>query len=472
MALADRKRVEAFKLAGGDTAFWMIPDVELQMKRMQKAMKKVKGDKNVVVTGSRTFIGAIEDFNAAVEGAIRFAVFERVLERGASNDQAAALARDITVDFTKQGTAARNLGGLWVFANASIQGSTNLIKAVSKNKPVQRIVLAGMSAAFMNATAMRYYGGEDPDDGIAYWDKIPWYEKSRNLIFMIPGSEGKYFKMPMPWGYNLFTATGTAVADVISGPKSVGEATANIISTALSAFNPIGDNDLTTLSGLVQMVMPSPLDPIIDISLNRTFWGGPVKPEASRYKKSEQYGEESPQYNRYFSSVSKPSKWFTMTLYKQTGVDISPEDLDYGIAAVFGGLGDTLNKFVSMVWKKGKRESLVARDMPIFKSFYGDESQFFTPQMYRENMADYYLKKETLDDLKKVDLKAAGEFQRRHREVLAQETLVKTYEKRIRELKKSGLKISDSRMQKEMKQFNRRFNTIHSQTVKRRIIER
>jgi hypothetical protein len=458
---ASRKRVERFKLAGGETAFWMIPDIELQMKRLQKALKRAKGDQNAIVTGFRSVTDFLEDYNGAVEGMMRFAVFERALEMGMTEDQAGMLARDITVDFTKQGTIAQTLGGLWVFANASIQGSMNMIKAVVNNKPLQRIVVGAFVFSFMHATMQRALGGKDEEDDIYYWDKIPWYEKSRNLIVMNPFEKGDYFKFPMPWGYNLFTAAGTASADVVNGRTTVKEAGANVLSTFLSAFNPIGDNDLTTLSGFFQMIMPSPLDPIFDIALNRTFWGGPIKPEQTKYRKSEQYGERQPEYNRYFNSVSKASKWTTRQLYKHTGIDISPEDVDYGIAAAFGGLGDTINRGVSTITKGLAGEPVSPREMPIIKSFYGQESEFFAPQMYRENMADYWLKKETFNELKKTNPEMAGEFYRRHREVLGQEPLVKLTEKRIRE-----------RMQREMKQFNRRFNTVHRNKVKRRIIER
>jgi hypothetical protein len=472
MDSARRKRVERFKLAGGETAFWMIPDIELQMKRLQKALKRAKGDQKAIVTGIRSVTDFLEDYNGAVEGMMRFSVFERALEMGMTEDQAATLARDITVDFTKQGTVAQTLGGLWVFANASIQGSMNMLKAVKNNKPLQRIVQGAFVFAFMHATMMRALGGKDEEDGIYYWDKIPWYEKSRNLIVMNPFEKGAYFKFPMPWGYNLFTAAGTATADVVGGRTTVKEAGANVLSTFLSAFNPIGDNDLTTLKGFFQMIAPSPWDPLVDIALNRTFWGGPIKPEETKYKKSQQYGERAPEYNRYFNSVSKASKWATRNLYKYFGVDVSPEDVDYGIAAAFGGLGDTINRGVSTIAKGLAGEPVSPREMPIIKSFYGEESEFFAPQMYRENMADYWLKKETFNELKKTNPTMASEFYKRHKEVLGQEPFVKLVEKRIRELKKQGVKISDSRMQREMKQFNRRFNRVHRNKVKRRIVER
>jgi hypothetical protein len=255
----------------------------------------------------------------------------------------------------------------------------------------------------------------------------------------------------------------------------------NILSAGMSAFNPIGDNDLSTLQGWGQLISPAWLDPITDISFNRTFWGGPIAPEGTKYAKSQQYGKEeaSPDYNRYFPSVSKTSKAIAAALYKgldigpvHLGLDISPENIDYSVASIFGGLGDTVNRTVDLGIKVSQRQSLVARDFPIVKSFLRDESKYFAPQMYRANMGDFWYKKETYDGLKKNDPKSAAEFYKRHYEVLSLESMVKSTEKRIRELKKLDVKSSDSRMQREFKLFNRRFNTVETQTLKRRVKER
>jgi hypothetical protein len=291
---------------------------------------------------------------------------------------------------------------------------------------------------------------------------------------MNPDGKGGHSSIRLPWGFNIFWAIGTHVSDAFWGPKSAAEATMNILSAGMSAFNPIGDNDLSTLQGWGQLVSPAWADPVVDIALNRTWWGGPIAPEGTKYAKSQQYGEEaaSPDYNRYFPSVSKTSKEIAAALYKYTGIDISPENIDYSVASIFGGLGDTVNRTVDLALKASQRQSLVARDFPILKSFYHDESKAFAPQMYRANMGDFWYKKETYDGLKKNDPKSAAEFYKRHYEVLSLESMVKSTEKRIRELKKLDVKSSDSRMQREFKLFNRRFNTVETQTLKRRVKER
>ena len=110
--------------------------------------------------------------------------------------------------------------------------------------------------------------------------------------------------------------------------------------------------------------------------------------------------------------------------------------------------------------------------MPIIKSFYGDEGTFFAPQMYRAHMSDFYLRQETYKALEKTDKRAAGQYYRRHRELLAMESYVKGIEKRVRDMKQRGTTINDSQMQKTFKNFNRRMNTVDKKKVRRIISDR
>jgi hypothetical protein len=222
------------------------------------------------------------------------------------------------------------------------------------------------------------------------------------------------------------------------------------------------------------LISPAWADPIHDISINQNWWGGPIRPEPGRFARSEQYDPKSTaKYNLYFSGASETSKKLTKLLYKHTGVDWSPEDVDYFVSSAFPGLGDLINRTINLgVMAVTRKRALVARDFPIVKSFLGDESNWFAPEMYRANMGDFWQKKETYDDLYKTDRAAAAQFRVRHFEVLHLEALVKKTEKRVRELKKKGVKLSEARMQREFKLFNRRYNSVETQVMKRRIKER
>ena len=62
------------------------------------------------------------------------------------------------------------------------------------------------------------YMSDEDEDGIPYWDKIPDYVKERNLIIMRPNGKD-YFKIPMPYGFNVFLNMGTAMTESAYGGK-------------------------------------------------------------------------------------------------------------------------------------------------------------------------------------------------------------------------------------------------------------
>jgi len=462
MDQAVRRRIEKWKDSGGETAFWMIPRLAIQAKNMSKELRKAAGEEARVFHYGRKVIRFLEDYNGALEGATRFTAFERALELGSSLDKAALVSREITVDFTRQGEWAGWLGSLYVFSNASLQGS-RMVYDTLKTPGGQKWLMGLSSLGFMMGLAGRAMGGEDPEDKTAYWDKITGYEKSRNLIFMIPGTDGKRLKIPLPWGFNVPVMVGQMVSDaMISDKVSSFESAANIMSSAMSAFNPIGDNDLKEASGWWQMLAPSWADPAVDVAFNKTFWGGPIMPGGSSFKKSEQYGIPGKDHMRYFSSVSKTSKEFTKGLYRLTGVDVSPETVDYMVGAIAGGLGDVVNKTINLAPAMAARHSLAAHEIPVLRSFYADESEFYAPQTYRANMGQFWQHYEELKEIKKENPREAAAYQRRWAHVLNLHETVKTTEKQAAELKKAGVDRNDARMQKLFKNFNRLYDRIEA----------
>lgn len=451
-----RKRIEKFKLAGGETAFWMVPRLDTTMKNLHKDIDRAAKRDSRIFRGIRSVVDLLEDYNGALEATTRFAVFEAALEKGLSEDKAAKLAREITVDFTMQGEWAGWMGSLWVFSNASIQGTRMVYQTLWKTEVGRKKWLPGLIALGMShALLMRYAGGEDEEDETPYWDKITDYEKSRNLILMNPFSDkGQRLKIPLPWGFNFPLMAGQMMMDVFAKGKKPVEGAMAVLSSGLSAFNPIGDNDLTELSGWYQMVAPSWLDPTTDLVLNRTFWGGPIMPDRAAFKKSEQYGIPQKDHTRYFSSATEFSKWATKGIYKAFGISISPETLDYTVAAWAGGLGDTVQKSINLPLAVATRHKLASNEYPVIRSFYATDSPYYAPQLYRANMGHYWEKYETARDMKKEGDPGTGAYQARWGHILALKPQVKLFEEQIKALRKAGVTQDDSRMQRLYKKFN------------------
>ncbi len=160
-------------------------------------------------------------------------------ENGVSREKAAQLAKNITVNFNKQGEWGPTLNAVYLFFNASVQGTARLGRSLLSLRPqkrpdgtdrkaYERITSAqwmagGLSVFASMLTALGYAMSDEDEDGIPYWDKIPDYVKERNLVIMRPNGKD-YFKIPMPYGFNVFANMGTAMTEAAYGGREADEA--------------------------------------------------------------------------------------------------------------------------------------------------------------------------------------------------------------------------------------------------------
>ena len=74
--------------------------------------------------------GLIKDINSSVENAIRLSAYIAAREAGVSREKAAELGKKVTVDFNRTGEYGQFMNSLYLFFNASIQGSSRLIRTL------------------------------------------------------------------------------------------------------------------------------------------------------------------------------------------------------------------------------------------------------------------------------------------------------------------------------------------------------
>ena len=171
----------------------------------------------------------LEYSGSVSENAARVAAYRTAREMGKSPSEAASIAKNLTTNFDRKGELGQVINAAYVFYNAAVQGSHRLLKMASNPKVAGYMAGFGVAGVMM-ALAAADWGGDDPDDGMAYWDKIPAYEKERNLIIMLPpgaqmageervGTQGRYIKIPLQYGLNLPVAYGYAIADVIRNQR-------------------------------------------------------------------------------------------------------------------------------------------------------------------------------------------------------------------------------------------------------------
>jgi len=344
-----------FRQAGGRMTFFGLRDFENLQNMIQKEIKK--SNRTGPASAIKYVMGRIESFNSALENTTRLAGYAALRDAGYSVQQSAYVARNLTVNFTKKGTAGTLLNAAYLFSNAGIQGTARLVRALTAKgrggrivrRTVGAIVLAGMFMDFLN----RYLGGDD-ETGRPYYDKIPLYTKMFNLIIMIPNSGGKFVRFHLPYGYAFFAFFGQTTASVF--PKELGgagkkpsTASVDLVVAALNNFNPLGGS-----GSLLSIILPQLAKPVGDLATNRDYAGRMISPEPSPYDAT-----PPPDSQRYWGNVNPTFRWVAEKLNELTGgseirsgkIDVSPETLEYVYQYLTGSVGTFVAKVSTTPYK-------------------------------------------------------------------------------------------------------------------------
>jgi hypothetical protein len=382
-----------FKAAGGRMTFFGMKDFQTLQKQIQS--KLAGGGSNAGARVFRLALDKVGQLNGAVENATRLAAFATLKERGYTDQQAAYAARNITVNFTRKGTAGPLMNAFYLFFNANIQGSARIIQALATSKKAQKIVLGAMAFGFFRDMVNRIVGGED-ETGVPIYDKIPEYKRRQNMIIMNPYAEEmgvQYFMFPMPYGYSVFDYAGQLVADtmpreIYGGGKRPMDSAVNLTLAAIDNFNPIGGS-----YSLLQAISPTITTPLVDLALNQDFSGRPIMPTPNPFDPV-----PPPNSQRYWNNVNPASKWITEKLNEVTGgskarsgfIDVSPETLDYGYDFLTGAVG----KFGERVMMAPIRAAKVAAgqedvvdligDIPMVRKVTGSVPSFVDVKRYQD----------------------------------------------------------------------------------------
>jgi hypothetical protein len=410
------KRYKEFEKAGAKIGFYHMHDIDRTYRRLRNAVKRAGGGPMIMTRETMGLMAKlVTDASSAFENGTRLAAFHHAIQSGYSVDRAASLAKNLTVNFNRRGENVW-LNSMYLFFNAGVQGTVRLFQA-AKSPRVRKVMYGIVQASAILAAFNRHMGGDD-EDGIPYWDSIAPYDKSRNFIFILPGSGGKYVKIPMPYGYNVMAVTGYELENfidalIVKGRKRPGEAVAegawNIVDAMISAFNPLGELRMSEGGyGIFRQFVPTPIQPATDIYANETFWGGIV------------YPEEYPQDYRPDSSIHKKStnfmaKWVAKTLNDLTGgsekesglIDVHPDALQYIFESYTGGVGQFFERTAGLVAAPFTGKEIKYNDIPFFRRMAGEQNPYIVAPMYHENKEEIkqaenqweYMRKQRVDDI-------------------------------------------------------------------------
>lgn len=379
------KLAKEFIENGGNQNLYVIDDYDRVASEIAQKLQKINGGPQGVTEKAKESILAIGDFfekaNNAAELVSRIAAYsiakERFTAQGMSQAEAISRAvyigRNLTVNFNKHGNIGKGMNNLYMFWNASIGGTSQILRAFESSPKVRAQLMSVVGLGIAMPFILRALLGDE-------YEKIPDWVKDRN--FIIPSGVPKdtklfgvdlpnYFTVPMPYGYSWFMTMGQNASESMykAQDPSYGFGGAaqwmalRSVDGLMNNFAPTGaSNDLLTLAA------PTLADPVLELSMNKDWTGRPIMPEPG-------FRDTDRESQRYWSNTAPIYTAISDIASGLTGghnridglVEISPNVLEYITEFVFGGLGKFVNQNVSLVSGRAQDVS----DVPILRSFVG-----------------------------------------------------------------------------------------------------
>jgi len=361
---------EEFQKEGGQTGYRdQYANAEARAESIVSELAQFKEGKAKQLT--RGVFGWLSDYNETMENATRLAAYKAAKEKGMSNQQAASLAKNITVNFNRKGQMATQVGALYAFFNASVQGTARIaetlfdmkdgdIKTARLSKTGKKIVYGGIMLGSMQALLLAAAGFDD--------DEPPEFIRERNLI--LPVGDGKYLTLAMPLGFHVIPGIGRIATEfVLSGGKDPLKKIAAFGSMFAEALNPIGNSGFS-----LQTITPSVIDPLAALAENRDFTGKEI------YQNDFNKLNPTPGFTRAKDTATAWSKAIAEGLnfitggtdYKPGLFTPTPDQIDYLIGQVTGGVGREVGKVSQVVSATTTGEDLPIYKVPLVGRFVGD----------------------------------------------------------------------------------------------------
>ena len=368
--------IDSYRANGGNTGAAYLSDMERLGKEIsseyasyQGVIANIKagdGANAFRAAGRKVFNSTlkwIEHLNQAGENAMRLAAYKAMLDSGKTVEQSSKVAKNITVNFNRRGEIGQTANALYLFFNASVQGSAAVLHANLRgnHKYQANALTVGMvSLGYMLAAGL---GGMDEEE----YDKIDDTTKERNLII---GSGDSYVKIPIPYGYGFFFNTGRVIADA-QRKGEFGKAPFRMAVNAVEELTPFGNlvnSDEINSEQVVGGVAPTALQIPYQMSTNTSlFTGKEIRPVSP-------FDSSQPEREQMFRNTKGTVYDDMAGLLSNAGFDVSPENIKFLTRTLTGGAGALVDTAVSSSKLKAQGVELDIKEMPFIRKFAGENT--------------------------------------------------------------------------------------------------
>lgn len=318
----------------------------------------------------------LSDYNLMMENAIRLGVFKTAVEMGVDDLQAASYAKNITVNFNKKGQIGAQMGSLYAFFNANVQGTMRIFETMWDKTPDgyrissygKKIIAGGLLVGVLQASLLALGGFDD--------DEPPEFVKQKNFVIPMPGTDKGYGMVPMPLGFNLLPNVGRMAAEMVfriargEEPK-VFKTGADLFHAVLSTLSPTGGTGSPSAE-----LSPTVVDPILSLEMNQDWTGKKIsKEDFSSLKPTPGHLRARDTASFWAMGLSKFINFasggtdYTPGVYSPT-----PDAIDYLIQQATGGVGREFTKGAQVVQAANSGEEVPTYKIPLVGRFYGESS--------------------------------------------------------------------------------------------------
>lgn len=353
------KKFKDFIAHGGETGYYILPDMEKRKRDIEKEIKQLNGK----ITPRKAFNWLkefIDYFNKTAENTARFTAFQTSRTFGRSITHAIQNAKDISVNFNTKGAGTQFLhnkeekriakaiailakyGQEYLpFFNAAIQGTTNFA-SMAKHHPkasatvITTLITLSATVALMGTTK----SGDEDDDEYNYYN-IPSYVRRNNITFRV--GHKTYITIPLPVEYRIFYGLGELMTSSFTGAERL--SSAELTKEVFSLFSQALPIDFAEEGDAVSKFLPGMIKPIWEVRENKSWTGLPIY-------KDNVYNKNTPEYLSVYSNTNQQLVELSKFLNDITGGDthkrgelqINPAAVEYLLSSYLGGLYTLSNR--------------------------------------------------------------------------------------------------------------------------------
>ncbi len=315
--------------------------------------------KNKFIPSEKNPLTWLRKISELMEEMTRLGEFRKGLDKKANPLEAALASREITIDFSRAGTNARQWNKITAFFNANLQGNIKLFREL---RPGQRIgtnlarkIMAKTMLGITLPSIMLWMRNKDIQD----WRERPQWERDTHW-YIYTSKDADPIIIPKP--FELGVIFGSLPENILQG---LYENDPNFLNKAL--FNV---KESTALSSITSSVIPTGVQPILENVTNyQFFFNRPV------VSKGLEGLEEKEQFNLYTSELAKFVAKANIPGFK------SPQKIDNLISSYFASLGKYATVLMTdpILKATGVAESAELpaktwKEMPLVKAFFKEKA--------------------------------------------------------------------------------------------------